>query len=113
MQDAFALRATFFLQKPVDTQKLSVLLRTVSGGMQEPTQIYLRANSDRCPCTVGPRAIRGVCWNLSQERLIPVGLQQLACLQFLSYANVVSSVNVASSYDTQASQCRNPADRLC
>jgi len=32
MQEAFALGATFFLQKPVDRQKLSILFRTVSGG---------------------------------------------------------------------------------
>ena len=32
MQDAFAIGATFFLQKPVDRQKLSALFRTVSGG---------------------------------------------------------------------------------
>src|SRR6202521_6191980 len=35
MQDAFALGATFFLQKPVDRQKHSVLFRIVSGGMLE------------------------------------------------------------------------------
>ena len=35
MQDAFAIGATFFIQKPVDRQKLSVLFRTVSGGMLE------------------------------------------------------------------------------
>src|SRR5258707_7780052 len=33
MQDAFAIGATFFLQKPVDRQKLGALFRTVSGGM--------------------------------------------------------------------------------
>src|SRR6202162_1708149 len=35
MQQAFSLGATFFLQKPVDRQKLSVLFRTVRGGMLE------------------------------------------------------------------------------
>jgi len=33
MQEAFALGATFFLQKPVDRQKLTILFRTVSGGI--------------------------------------------------------------------------------
>lgn len=67
MKDAFALGATFFLQKPVDRQKLSVLFRTVSGGMIEN-----RRKSVRVPlkadltCTVGSRTIRGVSWNLSQ-----------------------------------------------
>jgi two-component system chemotaxis response regulator CheY len=67
MQDAFALGATFFLQKPVDRQKLSVLFRTVSGGMLENRRKYTRVpiRAD-VACTVGSRAIRGVCWNLSQ-----------------------------------------------
>ena len=42
MQDAFAIGATFFLQKPVDRQKLSVLFRTVSGGMIENRRKYTR-----------------------------------------------------------------------
>src|SRR5580700_5088001 len=33
MQEAFAIGATFFLQKPVDRQKLSILFRAVRGGM--------------------------------------------------------------------------------
>jgi len=67
MQDAFALGATFFLQKPVDRQKLSTLFRTVSGGMLEN-----RRKSTRVPiqaavtCTVGSRTVRGTSWNLSQ-----------------------------------------------
>ncbi len=67
MQDAFAIGATFFLQKPVDRQKLSALFRTVSGGMLEN-----RRKSTRVPvqtevsCTVGSRTVRGASWNLSQ-----------------------------------------------
>ena len=67
MQDAFAIGATFFLQKLVDRQKLSTLFRTVSGGMIEN-----RRKSVRVPlqadltCMVGSRAVRGVSWNLSQ-----------------------------------------------
>ena len=67
MQDAFAIGATFFLQKPVDRQKLSGLFRTVSGGMLEN-----RRKSNRVPvqtevsCTVGSRTFRGASWNLSQ-----------------------------------------------
>jgi CheY-like chemotaxis protein len=67
MQEAFAIGATFFLQKPVDRQKLSALFRTVSGGMLEN-----RRKSTRVPiqaevtCTVGSRTIRGTSWNLSQ-----------------------------------------------
>jgi CheY-like chemotaxis protein len=67
MQDAFAIGATFFLQKPIDRQKLSTLFRTVSGGMLEN-----KRKSTRVPiqtdvsCTVGPRTVRGTSWNLSQ-----------------------------------------------
>jgi c-di-GMP-binding flagellar brake protein YcgR len=67
MQDAFAIGATFFLQKPVDRQKLSALFRMVTGGMLEN-----RRKSARIPiqtevaCTVGSRTARGTSWNLSQ-----------------------------------------------
>jgi CheY-like chemotaxis protein len=67
MQDAFAIGATFFLQKPVDRQKLGALFRTVSGGMLEN-----RRKSTRVPihadvaCTVGSRTLRGMSWNLSE-----------------------------------------------
>jgi CheY-like chemotaxis protein len=67
MQDAFALGATFFLQKPVDRQKLGILFRTVSGGMLENRRKYTRVPIQAdVTCTVGPRALRGVSWNLSQ-----------------------------------------------
>lgn len=67
MQESFAIGATFFLQKPMDRQKLGTLFRTVTGGMLEN-----RRKSTRVPlqtevtCTVGSRTIRGMTWNLSQ-----------------------------------------------
>src|ERR1700689_3478189 len=67
MQQAFTIGATFFLQKPVDRQKLSILFRTVRGGMLEN-----RRRSTRAPiqtevmCMVGSRTISGRTWNLSQ-----------------------------------------------
>ena len=67
MQQAFTIGATFYLQKPVDRQKLIILFRTVRGGMVEN-----RRRNTRVPiqtevmCTVGSRTIRGVTWNLSQ-----------------------------------------------
>ncbi len=67
MQDVFALGATFFLQKPVDRQKLSVLFRTVSGGMLENRRKHVRVPIQAdVSCTVGSRTLRGVSWNLSQ-----------------------------------------------
>jgi CheY-like chemotaxis protein len=68
MQEVFALGATFFLQKPVDRQKLSILFRTVSGGMLENRRKYIRVPlQTEVICTVGSRTIRGVTWNLSQS----------------------------------------------
>jgi CheY-like chemotaxis protein len=67
MKQAFALGATFFLQKPVDKHKLSALFRIVRGGMLEN-----RRRAARVPiqtdvtCEVGSRTVRGVTWNLSQ-----------------------------------------------
>ena len=67
MQDAFAVGATFFLQKPVDRQKLNKLFRTVRGGMLENRRRYTRApvRAD-VTCVVGSRTMSGVSWNLSQ-----------------------------------------------
>jgi CheY-like chemotaxis protein len=67
MQEAFAIGATFFLQKPVDRQKLSILFRTVSGGMLESRRKYTRVPlQTEVICIVGSRTLRGITWNLSQ-----------------------------------------------
>jgi DNA-binding response OmpR family regulator len=67
MQDAFAIGATFFLQKPVDRQRLSALFRTVSGGMLENRRKFTRVPIQTdVTCTVGSRTVRGTSWNLSQ-----------------------------------------------
>jgi DNA-binding response OmpR family regulator len=67
MQNAFERGATFFLQKPVDRQRLTALFRTVSGGMvanrRKSVRVPIRAD---VTCTVGSRSMRGVSWNLSQ-----------------------------------------------
>ena len=66
MHEAFALGATFFLQKPVDRQKLTILFRTVSGGMLENQRKSVRGPlQTEVICTVGSRTIRGISWNLS------------------------------------------------
>ncbi len=67
MRQAFATGATFFLQKPIDRQKLNALFRTVRGTLFEN-----RRRSTRVPmqtevrCAVGSRMLRGQSWNLSQ-----------------------------------------------
>jgi len=67
MERAFALGATFFLQKPVDRQRLSTLFRTVRGGFLENRRRYVRVPlHTEVTCEVGSKAVRGVSWNLSQ-----------------------------------------------
>jgi CheY-like chemotaxis protein len=66
MQQAFTIGATFFLQKPVDRQKLNILFRTVRGGMLENRRRHTRVPiQTEVTCTVGSRTIRGLTWNLS------------------------------------------------
>src|SRR5258708_5742278 len=61
MQRAFSIGATFFLQKPVDRQKLSMLFRTVRGGLLENRSRQVRAPiQTELTCTVVSRTILGV-----------------------------------------------------
>jgi CheY-like chemotaxis protein len=67
MQEAFAIGATFFLQKPVDRQKLGSLFRTVRGGLFENRRRNIRVPlQTEVICDVGSRTVHGVTWNLSQ-----------------------------------------------
>jgi len=67
MQQAFAIGATFFLQKPVDRQRLTTLFRTVRGSLFENRRRQARVPlQTEVLCEVGSRALRGVSWNLSQ-----------------------------------------------
>jgi CheY-like chemotaxis protein len=71
MQQAFALGATFFLQKPIDRQKLSNLFRTVRGSMLENRRRHARVPlHTEVTCVVGPRTSRGMSWNLSQGGML-------------------------------------------
>jgi CheY-like chemotaxis protein len=98
MQDAFAAGASFFLQKPIDRQKLGILFRTVRGGMLEN-----RRRSVRVPlqtdvtCEVGSRTSRGVTWNLSQGgiQIEADGLQQGDTVQ-LSFRLPVSQIDISA-----------------
>lgn len=96
MQEAFALGATFFLQKPVDRQKLSKLFRTVSSGLLENRRKYSRVPlQTEVICTVGSRAIRGTSWNLSQGGM-QLGASQLQVKEKvrLSFQLPVSGVSI-------------------
>jgi len=96
MQQAFSLGATFFLQKPVDRQKLSVLFRTVSGGMVENRRRYIRVPlQTEVTCTVGSRTIRGTTWNLSHGGMqVEVGDLQPKDTVRLSFRLPVSGVSL-------------------
>jgi CheY-like chemotaxis protein len=67
MKQAFATGATFFLQKPVDRQKLGGLFRSVRGTLFEN-----RRRATRVPMqtevtgSAGSRTFRGRTWNLSE-----------------------------------------------
>ncbi len=67
MQEAFAIGATFFLQKPVDRQKLTGLFRTVRGALLENRRRHTRVPLQTAViCEADSRTMRGVSWNLSQ-----------------------------------------------
>jgi CheY-like chemotaxis protein len=67
MQEAFAIGATFFLQKPVDRQRLNTLFRTVRGSLFENRRRHARVSlRTDVVCEVGPRTVHGMTWNLSQ-----------------------------------------------
>lgn len=67
MQQAFAVGATFFLQKPVDRRKLTTLFRAVRGTMLENRRRHIRVPLRTAVlCATDSTAIRGMSWNLSQ-----------------------------------------------
>jgi CheY-like chemotaxis protein len=67
MKQVFASGATFYLQKPVDRQKLSNLYRTVRGTMYESRRRFVRVPLQvAVACWVDSRQLHGLTWNLSQ-----------------------------------------------
>ena len=67
MQEIFAQGATFYLQKPVDRQKLTSLFKTVRGTLMENRRKHLRVPLQvDVTCHVGAKVVHGVTWNLSQ-----------------------------------------------
>jgi CheY-like chemotaxis protein len=67
MQQVFAAGATFFLQKPVDRQRLSNLFRTVRGSLTENRRRQARVSlQTQVLCEIESRTVRGMSWNLSR-----------------------------------------------
>jgi len=87
MQQAFTLGATFFLQKPVDRQKLSGLFRTVRGGLFEFRRRHLRVPMQvEVACFAGPRTLPGMSQILSpggiQIEGVPLHLGDMVGIEF-------------------------------
>lgn len=74
MQQAFATGATFFLQKPVDRQKLTTLYRTVRGSFLETRRRTTRVSLQTdVICSTGTQTFRGRSWNLSSGGMLIEG----------------------------------------
>jgi CheY-like chemotaxis protein len=67
MQQAFAIGATFFLQKPVDRQRLNGLFRAVRGALVQNKRKCLRVPlQTEILCQLDSRVIKGTSSNISQ-----------------------------------------------
>jgi CheY-like chemotaxis protein len=67
MQQSFATGATFFLQKPIDRNKLIRLFQTVRGPIIENRRRYARVPlQTKVTCTLGTKTLAGRSWNISQ-----------------------------------------------
>lgn len=67
MRQSFANGANFFLQKPIDRQKLTRLFHTVRGPILENRRRHVRVPLQaEVRCTVGARSLTGRTWNISQ-----------------------------------------------
>jgi CheY-like chemotaxis protein len=67
MNQSFASGATFFLQKPIDRQKLTRLFRTVRGPILENRRRHVRVSlQTKLTCRMGAKTLLGRTWNLSQ-----------------------------------------------
>ena len=71
MQRAFAAGATFFLQKPVDRQRLTKLFRAARGRMFENRRQFVRLSlHTEVVCQVANQTLRGVSSNISQGGIL-------------------------------------------
>jgi len=71
MQKSFAAGATFFLQKPIDRQRLMNLFRATRGRMFENRRQFVRIPlQTEVICQVGSQTFRGTSSNLSQAGIL-------------------------------------------
>ncbi|MFQ5737728.1 MAG: response regulator [Acidobacteriota bacterium] len=79
IEKAFSAGATFFLQKPIDNDKLTRLLESTRGTIWEERRRYTRISlRTEVTCQVGSRKITGISVNLSQGGLLFQGHRSLA-----------------------------------
>jgi CheY-like chemotaxis protein len=79
MHESFANGATFFLQKPVDRQKLTRLFQTVRGPILENRRRHIRVPLQaEVTCTAGTRSLTGRTWNISHGG-VQVEVESLRC----------------------------------
>ncbi len=71
MQEAFKAGATFFLQKPIDRQKLLRLFRTARGTMFENRRRFVRVPlKTEVVCDIRGQIIKGTSWNISPAGIL-------------------------------------------
>jgi len=71
MQKAFAAGSTFFLQKPVDRQRLTNLFKASRGRMFENRRQFVRVPlQTEITCQVGHQTFRGMSSNISQGGML-------------------------------------------
>jgi CheY-like chemotaxis protein len=79
MRQSFAKGATFFLQKPIDRQRLTRLFHTVRGPILENRRRHVRVPLQaELRCTAGSRPLTGRTWNISQGGM-QVEVESLRC----------------------------------
>jgi DNA-binding NtrC family response regulator len=71
MQKAFAAGTTFFLQKPIDRQRLTNLFKGAPGKIFENRRHFVRVPlQTEVICQVGDQTLRGTSSNISQGGIL-------------------------------------------
>jgi len=96
MQEAFAVGATFFLQKPVDRQTLTSLFQRVRGTLLENRRRHMRVPLQTAVTCIGrSRTMQGVTWNLSSGGIqVEVGNPRLGEAVKLSFRLPRSGIEI-------------------
>ncbi|HSS98445.1 MAG TPA: response regulator [Terriglobales bacterium] len=64
---SFSVGATYFLQKPINKQRVAALLGAIQSPLHENRRRAVRVPlNTQVTCTVGSRTLEGITWNISQ-----------------------------------------------